>query len=144
LIQARAGEIEAAAVKNIENAVILDPSPLWLDAVEDALSRNGVDVVGSAHDAEHALDLVDRHRPGLLVADPVAGGIECVREARARIPGLTAVALGSLEDQSQVVAAFRAGAIAFVVKTERTDTVEATLAEALTAPVLETNETAAA
>ncbi|TMK92299.1 MAG: response regulator transcription factor [Actinobacteria bacterium] len=138
------GGIEGAAVKPIENAVILDASPLWLGAIEDVLSKNGVEVVGSAREAERALELVDRHKPGLLVADPVAGGVECVREARSRVPDLTAVAVGSLEEPGQVLAAFGAGAIAFVVKTERFDSVEAALPEALSPSPLETTRPAAA
>ena len=98
-------------------AVLVDPFPLWLDAVESVLARNGVTVVGRASHAEQALTLCEELRPQVLVADPAAGGIACIREATARVPGLKAIALASSGDPDQVRAAFAAGAVAYVVKT---------------------------
>ena len=47
-------------------AVLLDPHPLWLDAVEQVLERIGTDVVGKATAPEQALSLVEAHQPDLL------------------------------------------------------------------------------
>jgi hypothetical protein len=38
-------------------AVLVDPYPLWLDAVENVLAKNAVSVVGRTSNAERALAL---------------------------------------------------------------------------------------
>jgi len=76
-------KVGASAVKPTLSAVVLDSSPVWLEAVDDVLSRHGVAVVGRTREADRALELVDHHRPGLLIADSGAGGIECVRGEQA-------------------------------------------------------------
>jgi DNA-binding NarL/FixJ family response regulator len=98
-------------------AVLIDPFPLWLDAVESVLAKNGVTVVGRASHAGQGLTLCEELRPQVLVAEPAAGGIACIRDATARVPGLKAIALASSGDPDQVRAAFAAGAVAYVVKT---------------------------
>src|SRR4051795_1693665 len=129
-------KVGASAVKPTLSAVVLDSSPVWLEAVDDVLSRHGVAVVGRTREADRALELVDRHRPGLLIADSGAGGIECVREASTRVPGLKAIALGSRGEPREIQAAFRAGAAAFVVKAEHGDSVETALPKTLEAALL--------
>jgi NarL family two-component system response regulator LiaR len=104
-------------------AVLFDPYPLWLDAVENVLIKNSVTVVGRTSDGDRALALCEELRPRILVAEPAAGGIGCIREACVRVPGLKAIALASSEDQNQVQAAFAAGAVAYVVKTAHSDDV---------------------
>ena len=102
-------------------AVLLDQHPLWLDAVEQVLARIGVEVVGKATRASRALELVETHRPEVLVTGidmPVneMDGIACLRRARERVHGLKAVVLSMHEDSQHVDAAFEAGASAYVVK----------------------------
>ena len=104
-------------------AVLVDPYPLWLDAVENVLAKNAVTVVGRTTNVERALALCEELRPGILVAEPAAGGITCIREACAQAPGLKAIALASSDDPTQVQAAFAAGAVAYVVKTAHSDDV---------------------
>jgi DNA-binding NarL/FixJ family response regulator len=104
-------------------AVLVDPYPLWLDAVENVLAKNAVRVVGRTSNPERALALCEELRPGILVAEPAAGGIACIREACGRVPGLKAIALASSDDPTQVQAAFAAGAVAYVVKTAHSDDV---------------------
>ena len=104
-------------------AVLVDPYPLWLDAVENVLAKNAISVVGRTSNAERALALCEELRPGILVAEPAAGGTACIREACARVPGLKAIALASSDDPTQVQAAFAAGAVAYVVKTAHSDDV---------------------
>jgi NarL family two-component system response regulator LiaR len=104
-------------------AVLLDPYPLWLDAVENVLSKNGVTVVGRTSSPDRALALVAELKPRIFVVEPASGGIACLREACARVPGLSAIALASSDDPAQVQAAFAAGAVAYVVKTAHSDDV---------------------
>jgi DNA-binding NarL/FixJ family response regulator len=104
-------------------AVLVDPYPLWLDAVEHVLAKNAVSVVGRTSDAERALALCEELRPEILVAEPSAGGVTCIRDACERVPGLKAIALASSADPSQIQAAFAAGAVAYVLKTAHSDDV---------------------
>jgi DNA-binding NarL/FixJ family response regulator len=130
---------------NPAQAVVFDPSACWLEAVSDALSHSGITVVGQARELGPALTLVERHRPELLVADPAGKGLEAIRDARARVPGIRAIALGSLGDSDLVADAFAAGAAAFVVKTERFDTFGLALGRPTAEPhVVRRRETSAA
>jgi len=104
-------------------AVLLDPYPLWLDAVENVLTKNNVSVVGRTSNPDHALALVEERTPRILVVEPAGGGIGCLRQACARFPELKAIALASSDEPAQVHAAFGAGAVAYVVKTAHSDDV---------------------
>jgi DNA-binding NarL/FixJ family response regulator len=102
-------------------AVLFDPYPMWLDAVERVLETIGVSVVGKTTDPNAAVDLVERVNPDLLVAetdgDGRVAGIAAVRRARAAAPGLRIVALSSSAQPEEIGAALDAGASAYVVKT---------------------------
>jgi DNA-binding NarL/FixJ family response regulator len=111
-------------------AVLLDPHPLWLDAVENVLSRNGVTIVGRTSDPDHALALVEELRPAMLVAEPGADGLSTVREVCERSPGLKAIVLSSTSDPAHIQAAFAAGAVAYVLKTAQPDDVGVAIRQA--------------
>jgi DNA-binding NarL/FixJ family response regulator len=102
-------------------AVLLDPYPLWLDAIELVLTRNGVAVVGQTTDPGRALALVEEFRPSVFVAEVAGEGLTCVRTAVSKVPGLKAIVLSSPEDAGQIQAAFAAGAHAYVLKTAHSD-----------------------
>jgi DNA-binding NarL/FixJ family response regulator len=104
-------------------AVLLDPHPLWLDAVELVLTRNGLTVVGQATDPDRALALVEEFRPSVFVADTAGDGFACIRKACAKVPELKAIVLSSPDDGAQIEAAFAAGAHAYVLKTAHPDDV---------------------
>jgi DNA-binding NarL/FixJ family response regulator len=103
-------------------AVLLDEQPLWLDGLERALAGAGITVVGKATSPEAALDLVAAEQPDALVASielPGSGmdGVECLRRARERMPGLRIVALSAQHDAFHLAAAAAAGAHAYLPKT---------------------------
>ena len=107
---------------NRRTAVLLDPHPLWLDALEQVLVHVGIETIGRLTSPSEALALTETARPQLLVLDPEArdpelDGLECLREARARVPALRAVALSASDQPQRIEAAFVAGATAYVVKT---------------------------
>jgi DNA-binding NarL/FixJ family response regulator len=104
-------------------AVLVDPHPLWLEAVERVFTKNGITVTGRAADFETGLALCQQLKPRILVAEPAGAGVGCIRDACARVPGLKAIALASADDPVQVQAAFAAGAAAYVVKTAHPDDV---------------------
>ena len=107
-------------------AVLLDPHPLWLDAVEQVLERIGVDVVAKATKPEQALALVSSHRPDVLVAEIATppgelDGLATLRQAKERVSSLRLVVLSILDDPQHIDAALDEGAVAYVVKTAHPD-----------------------
>jgi two-component system response regulator DevR len=117
------------------SAVLCDPHPLWLEAVEQVLSRMGVVAVGKATSPEAALSLLQDHRPDLLVTeiDTPAGdlrGMECLRQAHDRAPDVKAVVLSTYEDADHIDQALAAGAAAYIVKTAHPDDLAAAIRQA--------------
>ena len=107
-------------------AVLLDPHPLWLEAVEHVLSRVGVDVRAKATRPGQALEYVSAHRPDLLVAELVGAdgslaSLNVIRSARERAAGMRVIALSSVSDPVQIDGAFAAGVSAYVIKTAQPD-----------------------
>ena len=111
-------------------AVLVDPYPLWLDAVENEISRHGVTVVGRTTDPLHAIALVEELAPDVLVAEPEPDGLGAVREACERVPGLKAIVLSATSDSAQIQAAFAAGAVAYVLKTAQPEDVGVAIRQA--------------
>ena len=112
-------------------AVLLDPHPLWLDAVETVLSRIDVDVVGKTASAEKALALVGEHAPDVLITE-IQGvdDIAVLVRAQERNPRLKCIVLSMYADRDHVDAAFSAGAAAYVVKTAHPDDLASAIRQA--------------
>ena len=115
-----------SSAKRVRTAVLLDPHPLWLEAVEEVLSRISVEVVGKTSDPKEALALVWKRRPDLLVAevqipDAEMDGLVCMRRTRRSHPDLRIVALAFSDDPQQIEAAFSSGAVAYVLKSAHPD-----------------------
>jgi len=115
-------------------AVLLDPHPLWLEAVQSVLTSLDIAVAGKATTAEEALEMVERDEPDIfLVETGLTGsvsGSSVVRAARQRVASLRVIALASSADPADIDAAFDAGALAYVVKTARPEDVAATIRQA--------------
>lgn len=115
-------------------AVLLDPHPLWLEAVQSVLASLDIAVAGKATTAEEALEMIERDEPDIfLVETGLTGsvsGSSVVRAARQRVASLRVIALASSADPADIDAAFDAGALAYVVKTARPEDVAATIRQA--------------
>jgi DNA-binding NarL/FixJ family response regulator len=103
-------------------AVLLDPHPLWLDALEQALGDVGVETVGRLTSPREALALIESVNPTLLLVDPDArdgefDGLDCIREANARFGPLPVIAISGSTDPDRIEAAFAAGALGYFLKT---------------------------
>ena len=96
-------------------------------------SFDGLEVVGEASSGEEALAALDSWLPDVLVLDLLMpggiDGIETARRARALSPHTQFVVLTSATEDERVVAALRAGALAYV----RKDADPQTLLEAIRA-----------
>ena len=125
-------------------AVILDQHPLWLEAVEPVLTKIGIGVTGKTTMPEEALALVGETLPDMLIAEPslpdgLPSGLEVVREARRRHPGVKVIALGSSSAPEDIDAVCRAGAVAYVCKTAHPDDIASAIGQAFGHSVLYAN-----
>jgi DNA-binding NarL/FixJ family response regulator len=117
------------------HAVLLDPHPIWLDAIELVLERVGVTVVGKTSSGSEAVRMVDERRPELLTVelDPLPGepnGLDVLREVRLAAPDLRAIVLSARQDSSHIDRALAAGASAYIVKTAHPDDVASAVRQA--------------
>jgi DNA-binding NarL/FixJ family response regulator len=111
-------------------AVLLDPHPLWLDALESILSSIDVAVVGRTTSADDVLRLVEEHEPDILICETANGGMgggALIRSCRERVDSLRVIVLGASREPADIDAAFEAGALAYAVKTAHPDDVASTV-----------------
>ena len=120
------------AGSNTRTAVLFDPHPLWLDALDAILESIDVKVIGKTTSPEAALELVGAGHPDLLVCETqtLDGGIdgsELIRACREQDSTLRVVVLGVSRDRADIDAAFEAGDLAYAVKTAHPEDVAATV-----------------
>ena len=116
-------------------AVLLDPHPIWLDAIEIVLKRVGVEIVGRTTSGNEAVKLLDELRPRLLTLeiDPLPGepdGFSVLRQARSSAENLRAIVLSRNHETRYIDAALAAGASAYIVKTAHPDDVASAVRQA--------------
>lgn len=103
----------------------------------EALSRllePAFEVVGTASDGDEAVRVAQRTRPDLVLLDarmPRASGFEAARRLRAELPRTRIVFLTAHQDPQLAAEAFRAGAIAYILKDSTPEQFEAALRSAL-------------
>ena len=117
------------------DAVVLDPHPLWLEALEAVLARVGARVVTKTTSAREAVAAIERHKPQLLTLelDTQPGeptGLDVLRRAKELNPSLRAIVLSAHHDTGHIDAALAAGAAAYVVKTAHPDDVASAVRQA--------------
>ena len=110
------------------DAVVLDPHPIWLDAVELVLGRIGATIVLKTSSSSEAVSAIERSQPRLLTLelDTPPGepdGFEVMRRSRTLAPSLRAIVLSRHNDPAHIDAALAAGAAAYIVKTAHPDDV---------------------
>jgi DNA-binding NarL/FixJ family response regulator len=82
-------------------------------------STDDLTVVGAASSGEHAVELVDRLTPDVVLMDlsmPGMGGIEATRRITARYPEVQVLVLTSFSDAERVRGALDAGAVGYLLK----------------------------
>jgi DNA-binding NarL/FixJ family response regulator len=120
----------------LRRAVLVDPFPLWLDAVAGVVERTGIEVVGRARSAQAAQPLIDQLQPDLLVIEMDLDGVteaslELLRRAHSRHPNLRSIVLSVRGEASAVEAALSAGATAYVVKTAHPEDLSSAIRQVL-------------
>ena len=115
--------------------LLVDDQALFREALATLLgARPEVVVVGEAGDGVEALARSAELRPDVVLMDlhmPVLDGIAATRRLRVEQPGVRVLALTTFDDDEDVFAALRAGAVGYLLK----DVSSERLVEALLAAV---------
>jgi EAL domain-containing protein (putative c-di-GMP-specific phosphodiesterase class I)/CheY-like chemotaxis protein len=109
----------AQAVRPIRVIVGEDDASVRQAVVEAIEREPGMTVVGTAADAEEAIEVAVRERPDVAVLDvkmPAGGGPRATREIGRVSPATRVVALSAHDDRVSVAEMLRAGALSYVVK----------------------------
>ncbi|MEV0716605.1 response regulator transcription factor [Asanoa sp. NPDC050611] len=113
--------------------LLVDDQALFREALAVLLGAHpDVEVVGEAGDGAEALDRVAALVPDVVLMDlrmPVLDGVAATRRLRVDHPGVRVIALTTFDDDEDVFAALRAGAVGYLLK----DVSSARLVEAVLA-----------
>jgi DNA-binding NarL/FixJ family response regulator len=104
-----------------DRVLIVDDHPLTRDALAALLAQQGFDVIGDAQDGEHAIAQAETLQPDLVLLDltmPGMDGLTALPRIRAQAPTCEVVVLTASDDEASLLAAIRAGASGYLLKTE--------------------------
>ena len=107
-----------------ERIIVADDHPLTRDALASLLGRNGFDVVGEAADGAEAIELASSTQPDLVLLDlamPGMDGLTALPLLRAAAPDCEVVVLTASGTEDNLLAAIRAGAAGYLLKSEPPD-----------------------
>ena len=107
------------------SAILVDPHPLWIDAVEHVLESVPIDVVAKAPSLEEAQELIARLKPDLVIAEIAIGGDKADGLAWLRRTveefDVKVIVLTTCADTDFIDAALAAGVWAYALKTAHPD-----------------------
>jgi len=113
--------------------LLVDDQALFREALATLLAtRDDIDVVGEAGNGHEALSRAAELTPDVVLMDlrmPVLDGVAATRRLRLELPGVRVIALTTFDDDEDVFAALRAGAVGYLLK----DVSSARLVEAVLA-----------
>jgi len=101
--------------------LIADDHPLTRDALASMLEGNGFDVVGEAADGRQAIERARELQPDLVLLDlsmPDVDGLTALPDLKAASPNSSVVVLTASGTEDNLLAAIRAGAAGYLLKTE--------------------------
>ena len=105
--------------------LIVDDHPLTREALATLLAGNDFDVVGQASDGQEAIDARRRgSRPQLVLLDlsmPGLDGLSALPGLRAAVPDAEVIVLTASGTEENLLAAIRAGAAGYLLKSEPPD-----------------------
>ncbi|CAI9409042.1 response regulator [Nocardioides sp. T2.26MG-1] len=99
--------------------MVVDDHPLWREAVERDLSDAGLDVVATAADGREAMARFPAARPDVVLLDlqiPEPDGVAVTAAIAEQSPETRVLILSASGEQTDVLAAVKAGATGYLVK----------------------------
>jgi DNA-binding NarL/FixJ family response regulator len=110
--------------------LIVDDHPLTREALSSLLAAHGFDVCGSASDGAQAILEAARLRPDVVLLDlsmPGLDGLSALPRLRQAAPDTEVVVLTASGTEENLLAAIRAGAAGYLLKTEPPERIAAFL-----------------
>jgi DNA-binding NarL/FixJ family response regulator len=103
--------------------LVVDDHTLMREGIAAALSAQvDIDIVAQASNGADAVVQFAKHRPDVALIDlqmPVQGGMEAIREIRARYEDARIIVLSTFAGDARITAAVQAGASAYLLKDVR-------------------------
>jgi DNA-binding NarL/FixJ family response regulator len=116
-------------------AIIADDHEIVRHGLRGILESDGsCHVVAEAADGLSAAQLVEKHKPAILVLDlnmPRVHGLEVLRQVRTNSPHTRVIVLSMHNDEPYVIEALRAGAMAYLLKGSESQDISKALKEVL-------------
>ena len=107
-------------MKPLLRVVLADDHVLVRAGIHSLLNQlDGIDVVGEASNGREALELVEMHRPGIVLMDidmPELNGLEATARIVSRFPSVRVIILSVHGTEEHVLQALRAGAAGYLLK----------------------------
>jgi DNA-binding NarL/FixJ family response regulator len=100
--------------------LLVDDQSLFREALRTLLSlQPDFEIVAEAENGERAVALAKTHRPDVILMDlrmPVMSGVEATQRVLATVPASRVVVLTTFEEDEEIFAAMRAGAVGYLLK----------------------------
>lgn len=100
--------------------MLVDDQSLFREALRTLLAlQPDFEIAAEAENGERAVALARTHQPDVILMDlrmPVMGGVEATRRVLAERPAARVVVLTTFEEDEEIFAAMRAGALGFLLK----------------------------
>ncbi|PYS28268.1 MAG: DNA-binding response regulator [Acidobacteria bacterium] len=107
-------------MKPLLRVLLADDHVLVRAGIHSLLNQlDGIDVVGEASNGREALELVEMHRPGIVLMDidmPELNGLEATARIVSRFPSVRVIILSVHGTEEHVLQALRAGAAGYLLK----------------------------
>ncbi|EFO80627.1 two component transcriptional regulator, LuxR family [Oscillochloris trichoides DG-6] len=119
--------------------LLADDHPLFREGMQTMLAARGVQVVGAAHDGLEAQELARRLRPDIILMDmqmPRCDGLDATLAIKAELPDTKILMLTVSADEENLLAAVKAGASGYLLKSLDSDAFFQMLGEAMRGKVV--------
>ena len=111
--------------QRLVRVVLADDHAIVRKGIRDFLEEDPtIRVIGQASNGEEALDLIAREQPDVAVLDiqmPRLGGLDAAQRVKLNHPSVRVLMLTAYEDEPYIIAALRAGASGYLMKTASSD-----------------------
>jgi DNA-binding NarL/FixJ family response regulator len=100
--------------------MLVDDQSLFREALRTLLAlQPDFEIAAEAENGERAVAMARLHKPDVILMDlrmPVMSGVEATRRVLAAAPGARVVVLTTFEEDEEIFAAMRAGAVGYLLK----------------------------